>query len=264
MARNAMTRDGRGHTRPADSIMKLLWIMPWLAIASAQAANPSALWNIDHGQCVPHMRASQDPAPCTIVDLAKGYVVLKDIVGATQFLLMPTARISGIESPAVLAPDAPNYWDFAWQARTLTEQRAGKELPREALSLAVNSPSGRTQDELHIHIDCIRQDVRDALAANRDAIREAWAPFPVRLAGEPWRAMRVDGENLGPVNPFVLLADGDRAAAADMGQHTLVVVGMSWSDDKVGFAVLDGTVDLAAGNHGSGEELQDHGCTVAH
>lgn len=243
--------------------MKLLLIVPWLLISAAHAADPSALWNIDNGQCVPHMRQSNDPAPCAIVDLSAGYVVLKDRDGATQFLLMPTARISGIESPAVLQPDAPNYWDYAWRARSLTEQRAGTALPREALSLAINSPFARTQDELHIHIDCVRPDVRDALAEHRDDIREAWDAFPVALAGKRWRAMRIDGDNLGPVNPFMLLADGDPDAAADMGKHTLVLVGMTWSGDTSGFVALDGKVDLAAGDRGSGEDLQDHTCALA-
>ena len=244
--------------------MKTAWIVPWLLISAAQAADPSTLWNIDNGKCVPHMRQSNDPAPCSIVDLAAGYVVLKDIVGATQFLLMPIERIGGIESPAILAPDAPNWWDLAWRARYLSEQRAGKKLPRETLSLAINSPYGRTQDQLHIHIDCVRRDVHDALAANRDAIREVWDSFPAPLVGQPWRALRVNGEDLGTANPFVLLAKGDADAAADMGKHTLVVVGMTWSGNQTGFAVLDGTVDLPAGNRGSGEILQDHDCALAH
>jgi CDP-diacylglycerol pyrophosphatase len=248
----------------AHATMRFQWIIPWLLIGTAQAADPSAIWNIDNGQCVPHMRQSNDPAPCSIVDLAVGYVVLKDREGATQFLLMPTARISGIESPQVLAPDAPNYWDRAWRARTLTEDRAGKPLPREALSLAVNSPYGRSQDQLHIHIDCVRRDVRDALAANRDAIVDAWTVFPAKLAGQSWRAFHVDGQNLGTVNPFDLLAKGDPAAGADMGKHTLVVVGMTWSNNVAGFAVLDGEVDPATGNRGSGEDLQDHACALAH
>jgi CDP-diacylglycerol pyrophosphatase len=116
---------------------------------------------------------------------------------------------------------------------------------------------------LHIHIDCVRRDVRDALAANRDAIGESWDAFPVPLAGQPWRALRVDGENLGTVNPFRLLAKGDPDAAADMGKHTLVVVGMTWTDKVAGFAVLDGKVDAMGGNHGSGEDLQDHDCALA-
>ncbi len=223
---------------PFNSVLKwppiaaLVWAalaaMPW----TARAADPSALWKIDSEKCVPHMRENHDPAPCAIVDLSAGYVVLKDIVGATQFLLMPTARISGIESPAVLAPDATNYWDRAWRARALTEARAGRPLPREDLSLAVNSSSGRSQNQLHIHIDCVRADVRDALTAHRDAIGAYWAEFPVRLVGQSWRAFRVDGENLGTVNPFRLLADGEPGARADMGQHTLVVVGMTWPAER--------------------------------
>ena len=238
-------------------------VLPWLLISAAEGADPSALWKIDHDQCVPHMRESKDPAPCAVVDLSAGFVVLKDLVGATQYLLLPIARISGIEEPAVLAPNATNDWDPAWRMRTLTESRAGKPLPREDLSLAVNSPSGRTQDQLHIHIDCVRRDVRDALAAHRDAIGQAWAPFPVPLVGQTWRAFRVDGANLGVVNPFRLLAKGDPDAGAAMAEHTLVVVGITWSDKVEGFAVLDGKVDLAAGNPGSGEVLQDHGCALA-
>jgi CDP-diacylglycerol pyrophosphatase len=50
----------------------------------------------------PGQEQKGDPAPCALVDLrerdAKGYVVLKDLVGATQYLLIPTARVSGIES----------------------------------------------------------------------------------------------------------------------------------------------------------------------
>jgi CDP-diacylglycerol pyrophosphatase len=248
-----------------DAAWKWLWIIPCLLISvAAQAADPSALWKITDGKCVPHMRQSNDPAPCAIVDLATGYVVLKDLVGTSQFLLIPTARTGGIESPELLAPNAPNYWDRAWRARVLTERRLGKPLPREAVALAVNSRYGRTQDQLHIHIDCVRRDVRDALAAHRDAIGDHWAAFPARLAGYPWRAFRVDGQNLGTVNPFRLLAKGDPDAGTDMGKHTLVVVGMTWRDKVAGFAVLEGTFDLATGNLASGDLLEDHDCALAH
>jgi CDP-diacylglycerol pyrophosphatase len=242
--------------------MKWLWVVPWLLTSAACAADPSALWKITDGKCVPHMRESNDPAPCAIVDLATGYVVLKDLIGATQYLLIPTTRISGIESPEVLAPNVPNYWDRAWRARLLTENRAGKPLPREALSLAINSPYGRTQDQLHIHIDCVRRDVRDMLAANRDAIIESWNAFPVPLAGQTWRARRVDGENLGTINPFRLLAKGDPDAGADMARHSLAVVGMTWRDNVAGFALLDGTVE-PDGTGSSAEALQDHDCALA-
>jgi CDP-diacylglycerol pyrophosphatase len=178
-------------------------------------------------------------------------VVLKDRVGDTQFLLMPTAHITGIESPEILAPGSPNYWNAAWQARHFVDERAHRTMPPETISLAVNSADARTQNQLHIHIDCLRLDVQAALREHAGDIGTAWKPFPAKLSGHDYMAMRIDRPDLGDTNPFVLLADGIPGARADMAQYTLVVVG-----DPGGFVLLAG--------HGSGEELQDHACAAAH
>jgi CDP-diacylglycerol pyrophosphatase len=250
--------------RVFNVVNRLLLIIACVLPCAAQAANPSALWNITDGKCVPNMREHDDPEPCAVVDLSGGFVILKDLIGATQFLLIATTRISGIESPEILAPNAPNYWDSAWRMRVMTEKLAGGPLPREALSLAINAPNARSQDQLHIHIDCVRPDVRDALAANRDSIGRSWADFPVPLANLHWRAFRVDGENLGTVNPFRLLSTGEPGADAAMAKHGLAVVGVTWSNNVAGFAVLDTMVDLPTGSRGSAEDLQDHDCALAH
>src|SRR5690349_9295382 len=146
-------------------------------------ADPNALWTIVDGQCAPDERSHDDPAPCALVDLDGGYAVLKDLVGDTQFLVIPTARVTGIESPQILAADAPNYLADAWRARSFVEQRAGRALPRDWMSLSVNSPAARSQDQLHIHVDCVRADVRQALTSNAGAIGTAWQTFPVELVG---------------------------------------------------------------------------------
>jgi CDP-diacylglycerol pyrophosphatase len=238
-----------------------------LAPGTAQAADPSALWKIVNGKCVPHEQASRDPSPCSEVDLAdgvqKGFVVLKDINGVAQFLLIPTARISGIEDPQILAPDATNYWDDAWRSRYFLEERLHTPLPRDAISLAINSAVGRSQDQLHIHIDCIRPDVRAALAANLEKIQRVWAPFPVILAGHSYQALRIDQETLEATNPFRVLADSDPRATAAMGLQTLVVVGETFGDGVPGFVMLNDHADPASGDFASGEELQDHACKVA-
>jgi CDP-diacylglycerol pyrophosphatase len=237
------------------------------APAAARAADPSALWHIVSGQCVPHVEKDHDPSPCSLVDLSdgvdRGYAILKDIVGATQFLLIPTLRVGGIEAFSLLDPDAPNYWDEAWRARYFVEERAQQPLPREDISLAINSSVGRSQDQLHIHIDCVRADVKAALAAHQSDLGVAWTSFPVPLAGHDYRAIRVDGDALGQVNPFRLLADSDPKIASDMGLQTLVVVGMIFSGNQPGFVVLADHADLAAGDRASGEELQDHDCALA-
>jgi CDP-diacylglycerol pyrophosphatase len=53
-------------------------------------------------------------------------------------------------------------------------------------------------------------------------------------------------------------------ARADMGRHTLVVVGMVFGGRAPGFIILDDRADLAHGDWGSGEELQDHACALGH
>jgi CDP-diacylglycerol pyrophosphatase len=237
------------------------------APAAAQAADPSALWKIVNGQCVPHETAQRDPSPCSLVDVSgdveQGFAVLKDRDGVAQFLLIPTGRISGIEDPAILDPKATNYWAAAWRARHFVEERLHTSLPRDAIALAINSSVGRSQNQLHIHIDCIRPDVRKALAGHLDKIGSVWTPFPIPLAGHSYQAIRINQETLDGVDPFRVLVDGDPKTGGNIGKHTLVVVGETFADGSQGFVLLDDQANLAAFDHASGEQLQDHSCAVA-
>lgn len=232
--------------------------------ASGQAhADPDALWRIVDGQCVPHQRATDDPAPCAQVNLSGEFALLKDIRGAAQYLLIPTERITGIESPALLAPDTTDYFAAAWRARPLVEERLGRDIPRDWMSLAINSEFARSQNQMHIHIDCLRADVHDALTRHIAEIGPVWTPFPEPLAGDRYSAIAVAGEDLGAVNPFRLLADGVPGASADMGRRTLVVAGAVLGDGRPGFIVLAGLVDPATGDTGGGEAVQDHNVCAA-
>ena len=236
-----------------------------VGVGPAAAADPDALWKIVHDKCVPNATRHMDPAPCTLVELpadpAKGWAVLKDREGIEQYLVIPTARISGIEDPAVLAPDAANYFEAAWAARRDMLAKLGHEVPRDAISLAINSPFGRSQNQLHIHVDCLRADVRDALNAQLAGIGADWARLPGPLDGHPYLARRIDGEEL-TVNPFALLAAAPGVGAAGIGEHTLVVVGATFPQGP-GFVALDDHRDAAPGDRASGEELQDHSCALA-
>ena len=101
--------------------MRIGWLLlfAWLTLVPAGIvqADPNALWDIVHGQCVPNEEHHGRPEPCALVELrtgeARGYAVLKDLVGATQFLLIATARIPGIESRYSVA------W-IAFQSSSLT------------------------------------------------------------------------------------------------------------------------------------------------
>lgn len=220
-------------------------------------ADADTLWRIVNDQCVADLLHSRDPAPCAAVDLSagpeRGYAIFKDNLGPRQYLLIPTARIPGIESPALLAPDATNYFAAAWAARSFTEAAAGGSLPRDWLSLAINSAASRTQNQLHIHIDCVRADVHAALAEHSGGVGSTWAPFPAPLAGQTYSAIAVDGEALS-INPFRLLADA--TDDGDLGASTLVVVG-SYRGGRPGFVILADRAEQA-GDIAAGERLQDH------
>lgn len=241
---------------------------PRATAKSRPQANPDVLWHLVHDGCAPAARKHlQPPAPCVEVsapagDFERGYAVLKDIRGRYQYLVLPLARITGIESPAVPRPDAPNYLADAWTARLYVDAALHRILPRDDLVLAVNSKYGRTQNQLHIHVDCIRSDVHDALHKLLPAVGGHWKPLPVRLRGHVYRAAWIGGASL-TVNPFRILAEA-LPDEAQMGRYGLAVVGAYSSAGKPGFVLLATRADIAGGNYGSAEELQDHGCAIAH
>lgn len=219
------------------------------------ADDPDALWRIVHEHCVPNMIQFGTPLPCAVVNEAEGYAIMKDRNGASQFLLLATARVSGIDDPAVLDPAAPNYWQAAWQATPLVEAMVGRVLPRDALSLAINSVRHRTQNQLHIHIDCVSPGVRAILREHGADVGEAWAPLPVPLGGHTYRAMRVRTLTQPGATPFrlvVQLAD----ARADMAAESLAVVGAIFPDGETGFYLLES-------RSGRAVDLQDRSCAVA-
>ncbi len=230
--------------------------------APTAAAHPGALWSIVHGLCVRDQRLLGRPAPCAHVDLAAGIAVVADPEHKTQVLLVPTRRLRGIESPALLADGGPNYWQAAWDARRHFEHRAHRPVARDDVALAVNSIVGRSQDQLHIHVDCVSPAVKAQLEARQDRIGLHWSTFPIPLEGQRYRVRRLAGADLGDNDPFKLLAAGDWRAARDMGRYTIAVIGATFHDGSPGFWLLADSVDPRRGDRGVAEDLIDHDCAV--
>src|ERR1700730_14694486 len=179
------------------------------ADAAQRNLSRDALWQVVHNICVPGQSQLHDPKPCLRVDLSggieSGFAILRDPRGGTQFLLVPTARISGIERPIVRGASALNYFAIAWEARTYINEALHLTLPRDDIGLAVNSAMSRSQDQLHIHFSCVRADVLEALHKNEGKVGNRWAAFNVPLYGHRYIAMWVTGERLSPNNPFSFL-----------------------------------------------------------
>jgi CDP-diacylglycerol pyrophosphatase len=237
------------------------------ASGSALAADRDVLWKIVDGGCVPAAASGVMPPPCTRVEMPAGrefgWAVMKDRRGVLQYLLLPTARISGVESPELLQPGAPNFFAQAWHARDLLDQLNGHALPREAVSLTLNPVRRRSQDQFHIHISCIRPDLQVRLQAAEADLKQDWAPLPGGWQGHTWMVRRVDGDRLDAVNPITDIAAHVPGAVADMGAIGIGVVAMSFKDGKPGFVLMATRRDDNDPTSGIAEhDVQEHDCTV--
>lgn len=238
------------------SLLLLLFILVLAAVAGLwlwrQAGNPNALRQIVTEQCIPHQQ------PCAEVNLSGGYVVFKDRNGPLQYLLMPTYKINGTESPLLLEPQTPNFFWQAWSARRFMSERRGAPVPDEAVSLAINARSGRTQDHFHIHISCLRPDIRALLNEHSAAISSRWLPFPGGLRGHDYLARRVTENELVKRSPFLMLAEEVPDAREHMGRYGLAMV--KQADGS--FVLLATGRNLLLLNRASAEEIQDHACAI--
>jgi CDP-diacylglycerol pyrophosphatase len=226
---------------------------------AATGSERDRLREITQNQCVPNWLRDKNPAPCINVTIqdpsaaARGYSILPDRKGGAHFLLIPLEPVSGIESPAVWARGAPNYFQAAWAARPAVAKVAGHDVPRSAIGLAINSMYTRSQDQLHIHIECLSRSVHDVLTAGAARIAEEWSP--IDIGGLQYQALRVMGADLGPANPFALLAERLPGAKDAMGAYTLVVAGMEFKEGP-------GFVLLAGKSVPGGELLLDSSCAL--
>jgi CDP-diacylglycerol pyrophosphatase len=198
------------------------------------------------------------------VDLARGeaegVAILKDLRGVAQMLAVPTRRITGIEDPQMLAPDAPNVFADAWKAKALLEDRLRRSLPRESVALTINSKWARSQDQFHGHVDCLAKSVVEKLDDYRSALDDHWRTMTVALNGRMYFARRLDSTDLSDAEPLKLLADGLEDAKGQMDAYSLAAIGATFGG-KHGFILLADSFSLESGGHA--EDLQDHDCAIA-
>jgi CDP-diacylglycerol pyrophosphatase len=226
-------------------------------------ADRMALWKIVHDKCVVHFAAGEGPAPCDVVDMTGGeeggVALLKDLNGVAQMLAISTRRVTGIEDPAVLEPAASHYFAAAWAARAEVEAHLHRPLPRDAVSIAINSEFARSQDQLHLHVDCVDKDVAATLASQSSALDARFRPMAVELKGRRYWARRLDSTDLSEVSPFRLLADEIDGAKREMGLWSVAAIGAGFSGNP-GFILLADRYESGRGGHA--EDLQDHDCLI--
>jgi CDP-diacylglycerol pyrophosphatase len=253
---------------------KILFSLCFVTLISCQSARKystkssltrsDALWNIISTECVPHQKDNHDPAPCEEVTYPKkteqGFVVLKDIRGRLQYLLMPTQKITGVEDPQILQSGSLRYFNEAWKARSYMSKKNGAPVPDEDVALAINSRYGRTQDQLHIHISCVRPDVREIIDQHQGDLDREWNPFPVLLRGHQYQARKISVRDLKRKNVFFLVSDELTDGKDEMKKFGIAVIPLLKDRQVKSFVLLAERANPTLMNFGSAEELQDHDC----
>ena len=245
----------------------LLWCLA--LVASGQACADSgllerlaggfsrdSLWKNVQERCL------TPPTPihsdCAIVDRQRGFVLYKDMIGASHYLVIPVQPVSGVDDARVWSDREHNAWAFGWGAREIVAKAIGRPLPDTLLGLAINAKAARSQDQLHIHLDCISESARDFLASG--AIDTRWRSLEFR--GKPVRARLIPSSDpVLAVDPFDVVREdiGANASIADRG----VFLGyVRPSQGQAGFVVVDEPVDKAGGANGHASDFLDRGCKL--
>ena len=225
-----------------------------LFAAAASCANRDALREIVQDQCLVHWHDLHSTDPCLELHVDEGeqsgYAGLADIKGGAHFLLIPTKTISGIEDPALESPGAPSYFQAAWQAHKRLDGVIGRKVPARLVGLAVNPLHARGQDQLHIHIECLRPDVYKTLARQAGHLSASWSP--VTLGGASYWVRSIS-DSLDVDNPFKLLASRPPEADRGMNDYTRVLTGAP--AENLGVVML-------ASSSAAGELLLDSTCAA--
>lgn len=233
----------------------LSWVLCLALGLGGCARNPEpadlAIWRIVDQGCNGGQAAAgqavQRPRRDLQCDTARGYAILKDRCGATHFLLIPTMRRLGVESPELQAAEEPNYFALAWEQRDRSVAALGGAAPADAdVALAINSRYGRSQTQLHIHIDFLRPQVRAAL---RTLTVPVGAHTTIDLMGHHYRVDHL--ESLAS-SAFVQAArEWGAQTLEERARLTLAVA----ADGAGGFFLLSDRADLASLDRGHAEEL---------
>ena len=241
-----------------------LAVLAALFVGLGAASLPrDVLWHVEQ-TCVLDQKLTGSPFPCLEVQLEPaegGVAVLRAPFRRTHVVAMPLARISGIEAPELLASGAPNYLQTAWEARRFVQADASRPLAWADMGLAINSRATRSQDQLHIHVECVRRGLKRQFAERLDQYpTDAWQPAGLVFQHQDYWARRVDKPSLLGLNVFAMAREVP-ALAADPALTILAVIGVTDPKRGDGFLLLAGRSDPRRGAaQSTSEDLLDHSC----
>lgn len=228
---SALTRLARRLAKRPRTLMLAAAALALAAVAAHAAAKDRLLlWQITQA-CETDSRLTGSSFPCLTVDLSGGkeggHVVFRP-PALHDTVLVPTRRIKGVEDPILVLPDVPNYFAEAWRARSLVKTPGGAAPARDRQLLIVNSGAVRTQDQLHIHIGCLRPEAHRKLASVAPGLPVGeWRLVPALVPHQPFWVLRLGRADVDGVDPFRLVFDAFNSVVDDRAELTIGVAGVT-------------------------------------
>jgi CDP-diacylglycerol pyrophosphatase len=235
------------------SFRRWLMLLSGIVLIAIAGIQRNSLWTVV--EVCKGMQATLGIAtPCNTVvnrEQLDGYAIVKDLRRGSHYMLVPTQRHYGIEDISLQDPHAPNRWQQALDNISLVEHARHTTIPRYDIVLAVNSLPVRTQDQLHIHIDCAHPIFLRDIRPQIHRIGSHWIRLSASIAGQHWWAITLSGPIL-TIDPFQELYNGP--SNHDMKPWALAL----WPNSDSSFILLASH----APESGNGEALEDHACHI--
>lgn len=177
--------------------------------------NRNALWNL-----VECCKQGKD-THCVIYNPNDAYIVAKDASKSKpeSYLIIPSIKMTGIEDSQTLNTPTLDIWQYGW-----TESLKMRKFDESNLGLAINSRQGRDQDQLHIHMSCVKSGVFKAL----EGVKVSSDPkSPTKLQLPPnnnnYEAVLLKSL-VGNSSPFKILRQLPHVNAQNISEQSVAIV----------------------------------------
>jgi CDP-diacylglycerol pyrophosphatase len=220
-----------------------------------------ALWQVVRA-CVVDFKLTGASLPCFEVDVSDGEERGNVVLRAPLFhdlIVAPTRKIVGIEDPFLRSAGAPNYFDAAWRARSFLKSADGRAPEHDEIAVIANSAVIRTQDQLHIHVGCLKSHAKRMLATAAPNVPIGkWAPIGAIVPHTVFWGMRIRGTNLSDIEPFRLTAEALTDKMIPLRNLTIAAAGVRVKGDDQ-FLILTSYAEATGTSLGS-SALLDRSC----
>jgi CDP-diacylglycerol pyrophosphatase len=193
-------------------------------VPSPPPPNPNALWNLV-GCCIQGKDKNNrwKDIHCEDYNKTYQYILAKDASSSKKnaYLIIPTIQMPGIESSLTLSSPTLDIWQDGWsQSQGLLKPPKGAKI-----GLAINSALGRDQNQLHIHIACVRSDVLKTLAGTKNFSIDPAKPTKLILPpnNNPYEAIQLSSL-AGNSSPFKVVRLLPHVSSSNIREQSIAIV----------------------------------------